>query len=398
MSRPSACESITTASPRQWRRSTPHWRRKAIRRSDSPWGQRPSRRSSVGVRRSRYAAQSRDRGGWLIGPTWLYVAVAVIIFIFAVVVAIVQAASSDDAVTPSATVPTTSEQAAVAQSSQTVNSSASQSPSQAQPAVSSDPSAGVQLQQSQAASPADSAATPSDLAQSDQSQSDQSQSAEQPTTASDGQAQPNTAPDGDANPGESASNPLRGFIIPIAGACISEFEGHLPSSPRGYRNDGVHEGLDFYQWAVCTTVDYRTPVLAAKAGVIIRADLDYTDITPTDWQRFTNANWEGADILDELRGRQVWIDHGRGVVTRYAHLSAISGDIAVGAEVTQGQLIGFPGESGQQEVYAAPGTDVHLHFEIRIAHTYLGHDQAPQVARQLYLQAFGLASAVASSE
>lgn len=328
----------------------------------------------------------------------MYVAVAVIIFIFAVVVAIVQAASSDDAVTPSATVPTTSEQAAVAQSSQTVNSSASQSPSQAQPAVSSDPSAGVQLQQSQAASPADSAATPSDLAQSDQSQSDQSQSAEQPTTASDGQAQPNTAPDGDANPGESASNPLRGFIIPIAGACISEFEGHLPSSPRGYRNDGVHEGLDFYQWAVCTTVDYRTPVLAAKAGVIIRADLDYTDITPTDWQRFTNANWEGADILDELRGRQVWIDHGRGVVTRYAHLSAISGDIAVGAEVTQGQLIGFPGESGQQEVYAAPGTDVHLHFEIRIAHTYLGHDQAPQVARQLYLQAFGLASAVASSE
>lgn len=327
----------------------------------------------------------------------MYVAVAVIIFIFAVVVAIVQAASSDDAVTPSATVPTTSEQAAVAQSSQTVNSSAGQSPGQspgqAQPAVSSDPSAGVQLQQSQSASPADSAATQSDLAQPDQSQS-----AEQPTTASDGQAQPNTAPDGVANPGESASNPLRGFIIPIAGACISEFEGHLPSSPRGYRNDGVHEGLDFYQWAVCTTVDYRTPVLAAKAGVIIRADLDYTDITPTDWQRFTNANWEGADILDELRGRQVWIDHGHGVVTRYAHLSAISGDIAVGAEVTQGQLIGFPGESGQQEVYAAPGTDIHLHFEIRIAHTYLGHDQAPQVARQLYLQAFGLASAVASSE
>lgn len=190
---------------------------------------------------------------------------------------------------------------------------------------------------------------------------------------------------------EEQDHPLRGFIRPIAGACVTEFPGHLPGSPRTYRNHGVHEGLDFYEWASCTAVGYSTEILAAKAGVIIRADLDYVEITSADWQRFIDANWEGEAILDELRGRQVWIDHGRGIVTRYAHLSAIADGIAVGVEVQQGQLIGNPGESGQQEVYANPGTDIHLHFEIRIGDGWLGQGETPEDARMLYLQAFGLA-------
>ncbi len=186
-------------------------------------------------------------------------------------------------------------------------------------------------------------------------------------------------------------NPLRGFIIPIVGACITEFEGHLPTSPRTYRNNGVHEGLDFYQWAACTAVDYGTPVLAAKAGVVVRADLDYVDITPADWERFIANNWEGEKILDELRGRQVWIDHGRGIVTRYAHLSVIADGIAVDVEVQQGDIIGYPGESGQQEVYLDSTVDLHLHFEIRIANGWLGQGETPPQARKLYLEAFGLA-------
>ena len=56
----------------------------------------------------------------------------------------------------------------------------------------------------------------------------------------------------------------------------------------------------------------------------------------------------------------------------------------------RGQLIGYPGESGQREVYANPGTDIHLHFEIRVGDGWLGQGEAPQAARQLYLQAFGL--------
>ncbi len=189
---------------------------------------------------------------------------------------------------------------------------------------------------------------------------------------------------------EPDDDPLRGFIVPIAGACITEFDGHLPSAPRAYRNHGTHEGLDFYQWASCVTISTATEALAAKAGVVIRADTDYVDITPDDWARF-QQDWDAPGVLDEARGRQVWIDHGRGIVTRYAHLSAIAEGVAVGVEVEQGQPIGYIGESGQQEVYLDPGSDLHLHFEIRIGDGWLGQGLAPQEGRVLYLRAFGLA-------
>ena len=117
---------------------------------------------------------------------------------------------------------------------------------------------------------------------------------------------------------------------------------------------------------------------------MVRADLDYIEVTPEEWAQFEAANFAGEEILDRLRGRQVWIDHGRGVVTRYAHLSAIAEGIAVGVEVQQNQVIGNPGESGQQEVYLNPGTDIHLHFEIRIGDGWLGQGESPETGRLLY--------------
>ena len=232
---------------------------------------------------------------------------------------------------------------------------------------------------------------PATLAQTDQSdQSDQAEPTQEADESHQDQAEPEQPRPDPASDQEEPDDPLTGFTVPIAGACITEFAGHLPGADRAYRNDGVHEGLDFYEWASCTAVNVAVEVLAAKAGVVIRADLDYVDITPADWDRFEQANFAGAEILDELRGRQVWIDHGHGIVTRYAHLSAIADGIAAGVEVQQGQLIGFPGESGQREVYANPGADIHLHFEIRIADAWLGQGESAEAARQLYLRAFGL--------
>jgi murein DD-endopeptidase MepM/ murein hydrolase activator NlpD len=99
-----------------------------------------------------------------------------------------------------------------------------------------------------------------------------------------------------------------------------------------------------------------------------------------------------AQFLDRLRGRQVWIDHGAGVVTRYAHLSAVAAGLQVGDTVRAGRVVGFVGESGQLEAITAPGTDWHLHFEIRVAEGYLGEGLVPPLARALYVESFGFGS------
>ena len=92
-------------------------------------------------------------------------------------------------------------------------------------------------------------------------------------------------------------------------------------------------------------------------------------------------------------GGLVWIDHGGGIATRYAHLSAIAAGLAGGQAVAAGQIIGFAGESGTPESVQAPGTDIHAHFEIRVGDGYLGEGLAIAEARRLYLEAFGVVKA-----
>jgi murein DD-endopeptidase MepM/ murein hydrolase activator NlpD len=72
---------------------------------------------------------------------------------------------------------------------------------------------------------------------------------------------------------------------------------------------------------------------------------------------------DGMVIVAERRhgyGRMVVIDHGFGVTTWYAHLSAY--DTRVGARVVRGEVIGFLGESGR-------ATAPHVHYEVRIDDT-----------------------------
>ncbi|HEY8730569.1 MAG TPA: M23 family metallopeptidase [Candidatus Limnocylindria bacterium] len=160
-----------------------------------------------------------------------------------------------------------------------------------------------------------------------------------------------------------ASHPelLSGFIIPVGGADVPTDDLYLPNSPREYRA-GYHEGIDF-------PVRAGTPVLAAKAGTIVRIDNAYTEWTVADEQvAFADAQALGytpAAVLDRIRGRQVWVDHGAGVVTRYAHLSEVA-PLGVGDAVAQGEVIGAVGSSGYPE--GGP----HLHFEIRVGEDFYG--------------------------
>ena len=279
------------------------------------------------------AARRAQRGSRLPGPTGVWVTAAVAVFVLAVGLAFGLNGDDGDA--------------------------SSDPPSSSLPAVIAPPPTQTEQAQSQSAA--------------------EQQAAEEPAAAEE-------APD---ETEEEAAPLLSGFEMPIAGACLTEFEGQLPNAPREYRN-GTHEGVDFYSDFSCLAIDHNTPVLAAKTGLVIRIDRDYADLTADEYVAMEAAGFQGDAVLDRFRGRQVWIDHGDGIVTRYAHLSAVAAGIEVGDVVRAGTVIAFVGESGTPESIFAPGTDEHAHFEIRMGESYLGAGLPPLAARALYAVAFDI--------
>jgi murein DD-endopeptidase MepM/ murein hydrolase activator NlpD len=152
------------------------------------------------------------------------------------------------------------------------------------------------------------------------------------------------------------------FALPIEGGDIPSDPDLLPGAPRDYRG-GIHEGIDF-------PAPSGTPVLAAASGTIVRVDLSFLD-----WNREQQVvalyealtlGYTPAGTLDRVRGRQVWIDHGKGVITRYAHLSAVE-PLVVGNRIESGAPIGEVGSSGY------PQGGPHLHFEVRVGDDFYGN-------------------------
>jgi murein DD-endopeptidase MepM/ murein hydrolase activator NlpD len=88
----------------------------------------------------------------------------------------------------------------------------------------------------------------------------------------------------------------------------------------------MHTGVD---WSNAI----GTPILAAGNGVVIKAE-------------FTSGY-----------GRRVELQHANGYVTTYSHMSGFARGIAPGMRVTQGQVIGYLGQSGL-------ATGPHLHYEV----------------------------------
>ena len=115
----------------------------------------------------------------------------------------------------------------------------------------------------------------------------------------------------------SSAPSASGFIWPVNGPVVSPF---------GMRWGRMHTGIDI-------GVSYGTPIHAAASGQVIY------------------AGWM------EGYGNLVFIDHGRGISTGYAHQSSIA--VSNGQSVTQGQVIGYVGCTGH---CFGP----HLHFEVRV--------------------------------
>lgn len=185
-----------------------------------------------------------------------------------------------------------------------------------------------------------------------------------------------------------------GYVPPVPDATISSRAAHWPNARRAYRN-GTHEGFDFYDGAVSgtTTITYGTPIVSVADGVVVRADHDYAEMDQATYDAIiAEANRVMStpdEILDQLRGRQVWIEHAGGFVTRYAHLSGIPDAVTVGASVAQGQVIGLTGNSGTIDGVERTEHDPHPHVEIWRGPTYLGQGLEPAEIFALAGQVFG---------
>jgi murein DD-endopeptidase MepM/ murein hydrolase activator NlpD len=107
------------------------------------------------------------------------------------------------------------------------------------------------------------------------------------------------------------------LIWPLHGVVTQEF-GHHPG--------GFHPGIDI-------AAAYGTPIHASGSGAVIY------------------AGWESG------YGNYTCISHGGGIATCYGHQSAIY--VHVGQVVTQGQVIGAEGSTGDS-------TGPHVHFEVRV--------------------------------
>jgi murein DD-endopeptidase MepM/ murein hydrolase activator NlpD len=125
---------------------------------------------------------------------------------------------------------------------------------------------------------------------------------------------------------DESGRSVRKFLIrkPVASGEIT--------SPFGMRFHPIwhasimHTGVD---WADSA----GTPILATGNGVVIKA-------APT-------AGY----------GRRIEIEHANGYVTTYSHLSGFARGVVEGAHVTQGQVIGYMGQSGT-------ATGPNLHYEV----------------------------------
>jgi len=113
-------------------------------------------------------------------------------------------------------------------------------------------------------------------------------------------------------------------IQPLANFTFTSAFGVRSDPFRG--SAAMHAGIDL-------SASYGTPIYATADGTIDRAE------------------WFGG------YGNMVEIDHGKGIATRYGHMSRIAAHS--GEHVRRGELIGYVGSTGRS-------TGNHLHYEVRI--------------------------------
>ncbi|OHD62942.1 MAG: hypothetical protein A2176_04850 [Spirochaetes bacterium RBG_13_51_14] len=190
---------------------------------------------------------------------------------------------------------------------------------------------------------------------------------------------------------------LKDLCLPIRNAYLPAEDYCYPNALRAYRG-GRHSGIDIYSYHTDDSYDPvpvsdTTPVYAVGGGVIIRADHDYVPTNIGEWKE-RSAYYQthpSTFMRHSFGGREVWIDHGNGVVTTYNHLSGIDRCVRKGRRVSKGERIGVAGNSGLSGEAEGKRYGIHLHFEIWIDGNYLGYGMAIQDIRKYFKWIFSKA-------
>ncbi|GHU02976.1 hypothetical protein AGMMS49960_16520 [Betaproteobacteria bacterium] len=95
------------------------------------------------------------------------------------------------------------------------------------------------------------------------------------------------------------------------------------------------------RYAIDFVVPNNTAVVAARAGVVVEVKSEFTE------GGFRDDLWNKANL--------VTIQHADGTLASYVHLAHRKAVVAVGDQVTAGQLVGFSGNTGYS-------SGAHLHF------------------------------------
>lgn len=131
-------------------------------------------------------------------------------------------------------------------------------------------------------------------------------------------------------------NPSAVSVAPSAAGYTSPLPGRTKANiTTGYQAYKGHTGVDF----ACSG---GTSIMAVKSGTVVISTA----------LRRSNGTYKSY-------GEYVAIDHHDGTVTLYAHMLSGSRAVSVGQSVSQGQVIGQVGSTGNS-------TGNHLHFEVRI--------------------------------
>jgi murein DD-endopeptidase MepM/ murein hydrolase activator NlpD len=180
------------------------------------------------------------------------------------------------------------------------------------------------------------------------------------------------------------------YKLPFPGVTLPMRPRSYPGARRLYRF-GVHYGVDLYPTDVAGLA-VGSPVWAIADGTVIRADTDYQEMTPQEYDaaeaRAKAEHQTPPDLFDKFLGRQVRLSHPGNVESRYAHLSAIAPGVSPNAPIKQGKPVGNVGVSGTNSGAYGSEEGAHLHVEIWINGRYLGQGLSLNETMRLWQAVF----------